>query len=169
VLPLQLVCEAKIVRLHATSSCFESGQASADRMRPYCVNVVVCAVSKPSTVHALAYHLYTILYVQLVELKNGEAYNGKMEACDTWMNIHLREVICTSKNGDKFWRIKSVFIRGNTIKYVRVPDETLGRAAEERPQKAGAVPLFHTRTVINGSYPRNSILNHFCNCVFTIV
>ena len=35
--------------------------------------------------------------MQLVELKNGETYNGHMKACDTWMNIHLHEVICTSK------------------------------------------------------------------------
>ncbi len=37
--------------------------------------------------------------MQLVELKNGETYNGHMVNCDTWMNIHLREVICTSKVG----------------------------------------------------------------------
>lgn len=35
--------------------------------------------------------------LQLVELKNGETYNGHLVLCDTWMNIHLREVICTSK------------------------------------------------------------------------
>jgi hypothetical protein len=35
--------------------------------------------------------------LQLVELKNGETYTGHMVNCDTWMNIHLREVICTSK------------------------------------------------------------------------
>ena len=34
---------------------------------------------------------------QLLELKNGETYNGHMVACDSWMNVHLREVICTSK------------------------------------------------------------------------
>lgn len=34
---------------------------------------------------------------QLIELKNGETYNGHMLACDTWMNVHLREVICTAK------------------------------------------------------------------------
>lgn len=34
---------------------------------------------------------------QLVELKNGETYNGNLVLCDSWMNIHLREVICTSK------------------------------------------------------------------------
>lgn len=35
--------------------------------------------------------------MQLVELKNGETYNGHMVQCDSWMNVHLREVICTSK------------------------------------------------------------------------
>ncbi|KAF9622076.1 hypothetical protein IFM89_029360 [Coptis chinensis] len=59
----------------------------------------------------------------LVELKNGETYNGHLVNCDTWMNIHLREVICTSKDGDRFWRLPECYIRGNTIKYLRVPDE----------------------------------------------
>lgn len=35
--------------------------------------------------------------MQLVELKNGETYNGHMVQCDSWMNVRLREVICTSK------------------------------------------------------------------------
>ncbi|KAA3471406.1 sm-like protein LSM4 [Gossypium australe] len=60
---------------------------------------------------------------KLVELKNGETYNGHLVNCDTWMNIHLREVICTSKDGDRFWRMPECYIRGNTIKYLRVPDE----------------------------------------------
>ena len=29
----------------------------------------------------------------LVELKNGETYNGHLVSCDNWMNINLREVI----------------------------------------------------------------------------
>ena len=35
--------------------------------------------------------------LQLVELKNGETYNGHLVNCDNWMNIQLREVICTSR------------------------------------------------------------------------
>lgn len=35
--------------------------------------------------------------LQLVELKNGETYNGHLVSCDNWMNINLREVICTSR------------------------------------------------------------------------
>ncbi|KAL7003276.1 hypothetical protein U1Q18_004435 [Sarracenia purpurea var. burkii] len=53
----------------------------------------------------------------LVELKNGKTYNnGHLVNCDTWMNIHLREVICTSKDGDRFWRMPECYIQGNTIK-----------------------------------------------------
>lgn len=40
------------------------------------------------------------MFPQLVELKSGETYNGHMVLCDSWMNIHLREVICTSKVGN---------------------------------------------------------------------
>lgn len=37
------------------------------------------------------------LEFKLVELKNGETYNGHLVSCDNWMNINLREVICTSR------------------------------------------------------------------------
>ncbi|CAL5223866.1 g6453 [Coccomyxa viridis] len=67
----------------------------------------------------------------LVELKNGETYNGHMVQCDSWMNVRLREVICTSKDGDRFWRIPETYIRGNTIKYLRVPDEVIDKVKEE--------------------------------------
>ena len=36
----------------------------------------------------------------LIELKSGETYNGHLVACDTWMNLHLREVILTSREGE---------------------------------------------------------------------
>lgn len=68
---------------------------------------------------------------QLVETKNGETFNGHLEQCDTWMNLHLKEVVCTSRNGDRFWHMPEAFVRGTTIKYVRVPDEMLAKAEEE--------------------------------------
>ena len=76
----------------------------------------------------------------MVELKNGETYNGHLVSCDNWMNINLREVsahqsqccfsvspmnlfyrqvICTSRDGDKFWRMPECYIRGSNIKYLR--------------------------------------------------
>ena len=52
--------------------------------------------------------------------------------CDTWMNVHLREVICTAKDGDRFWRMPECYIRGNTVKYMRVQEEVLDKAVEEQ-------------------------------------
>ncbi|EGC35943.1 hypothetical protein DICPUDRAFT_47407 [Dictyostelium purpureum] len=67
----------------------------------------------------------------MVELKNGETYNGYLINCDNWMNINLRNVIRTSKDSDKFWKIQSCYIRGNTIKYISVPDEIIDLVVEE--------------------------------------
>ncbi|XP_062551854.1 U6 snRNA-associated Sm-like protein LSm4 [Armigeres subalbatus] len=72
----------------------------------------------------------------LVELKNGETYNGHLVSCDTWMNINLREVICTSKDGDKFWRMPECYIRGSTIKYLRIPDEVIDMVKEDVQAKS---------------------------------
>jgi small nuclear ribonucleoprotein (snRNP)-like protein len=54
-------------------------------------------------------------YSQLVELKNGETYNGHLVDCDNFMNITLRDVYLTSPDGDKFWKLKEVYIRGNVV------------------------------------------------------
>ena len=67
---------------------------------------------------------------QSVELKNGETYNGHLVNCDSWMNIRLREVVCTAREGDRFWRMPECYVRGNTIKYLRVPDEVSGAHQE---------------------------------------
>lgn len=74
---------------------------------------------------------------QLVELKNGETYNGHLVSCDNWMNINLREVICTSRDGDKFWRMPECYIRGSTIKYLRIPDEIIDMVREEAAKGRG--------------------------------
>ncbi|KAJ3029547.1 UNVERIFIED_CONTAM: RNA processing protein [Siphonaria sp. JEL0065] len=68
----------------------------------------------------------------LVELKTGLTYNGHLDSCDNWMNINLHEVICTSADGEKFWRLAEVYIRGNTIKYLRLPDEIIDKVREDR-------------------------------------
>ncbi|KAL0273677.1 UNVERIFIED_CONTAM: hypothetical protein PYX00_006301 [Menopon gallinae] len=72
----------------------------------------------------------------LVELKNGETYNGHLVSCDNWMNINLRDVICTSRDGDKFWKMPECYIRGTTIKYLRIPDEVIDMVKEEAVLKS---------------------------------
>ncbi len=73
----------------------------------------------------------------LVELKNGETYNGHLVSCDNWMNINLREVICTSRDGDRFWKMNECYIRGSTIKYLRIPDEVIEMVKDEVVSKGG--------------------------------
>jgi U6 snRNA-associated Sm-like protein LSm4 len=73
----------------------------------------------------------------LVELKNGDTYNGRLEQCDSWMNVKLLEVIWTSRDGDRFWKLPEVYIRGNSIKYMTIPNEVLDMVAEEEESKEG--------------------------------
>ncbi|RUS27138.1 hypothetical protein BC938DRAFT_483662 [Jimgerdemannia flammicorona] len=67
----------------------------------------------------------------LVELKNGETFNGHLVSCDNWMNLTLREVFQTSPEGDRFWRLPECYIRGNTIKYLRVPEEIIDMVKDD--------------------------------------
>lgn len=53
---------------------------------------------------------------QLVELKNGETFNGHLVNCDNFMNITLREVYQTNAEGDRFWKLKECYIRGSTVR-----------------------------------------------------
>jgi small nuclear ribonucleoprotein (snRNP)-like protein len=45
------------------------------------------------------FHFFVNLCVsmQLVELKNGETYNGELVACDNWMNIRCTHVHTSRK------------------------------------------------------------------------
>lgn len=51
----------------------------------------------------------------LVELKNGETLNGHLASCDNWMNLILKEVVQTSPEGDRFFRLPEVYVRGNNV------------------------------------------------------
>ena len=71
----------------------------------------------------------------LVELKSGEAYSGVLAECDGWMNIRMRDAVLTSKDGDRFWRVPDCYIRGNNIKFIRVPEEVVDLAARENTEQ----------------------------------
>ena len=42
--------------------------------------------------------------------------------------MNLRDVICTSKDGDRFWKLPSCYIRGSAIKFLRLPPDVLEKA-----------------------------------------
>ena len=63
----------------------------------------------------------------MVDCKNGESYDGKLLACDAFMNLKLGNgVIVTSVNGT-FARCEEVFIRGNNIKTIQFASEVLDK------------------------------------------
>ena len=65
----------------------------------------------------------------LVELKNGETLNGHLVNCDTWMNLTLKEVVQTSPEGDRFFRLAEAYVRGNNVRLVQAEVDIL-RAAD---------------------------------------
>ncbi|ODQ79434.1 hypothetical protein BABINDRAFT_8367 [Babjeviella inositovora NRRL Y-12698] len=70
----------------------------------------------------------------LVELKSGETLNGHLINCDSWMNLTLRDVIQSSAGGDQFLLIPECYVRGNHIKYLRLPDEIMDQVKEANIQ-----------------------------------
>merc|ERR1719188_1605739 len=66
-----------------------------------------------------------------VELKNGETYSGVLDSCDGFMNLHMRDIVCTSRDGERFWKIPECHVRGNSIKYLRLPDEVIDMVKDE--------------------------------------
>merc|ERR1712141_67481 len=105
---------------------------NAIRYQKRSVNIIFCWTMLPLSLLRTAQN-----HPMLVELKNGETYNGHLVSCDNWMNINLREVICTSRDGDRFWKMNECYIRGSTIKYLRIPDEVIEMVKEEVVSKGG--------------------------------
>ncbi|ETO20868.1 hypothetical protein RFI_16343 [Reticulomyxa filosa] len=78
------------------------------------------------------YQHYSISFFgNRVELKSGDTYNGHLVNSDSWMNLYLKDVICTSRDGDKFWRINECYIRGNTVKYLSIASDVMDSVKEE--------------------------------------
>lgn len=76
----------------------------------------------------------------MVELKNGETFSGVLSSCDGFMNLHMKEVVCTSRDGERFWKVPECYIRGNNIKYLRIPDEVIDMVKEEKTDARDRAP-----------------------------
>ena len=62
----------------------------------------------------------------MIETKNGDSYEGTLEGCDNFMNIKLKEVVLTTIQ-QKFHKFDTVYIRGNNLKSIQLPDDILER------------------------------------------
>ena len=49
----------------------------------------------------------------------------------SWLIIHY-----IFQDGDRFWRMPECYIRGSTIKYLRIPDEVIDMVKEDTMQKS---------------------------------
>lgn len=56
-------------------------------------------------------------------------------------NFCDQEVICTSRDGDHFWRMNECYVRGSTIKYLRIPDEVIDMVKEENTARMKAAKV----------------------------
>lgn len=73
----------------------------------------------------------------LVELKSGETLNGHLVACDTWMNLTIREVVRTSLVGtgnEIFEKIPEIYVKGSFIKYLQVDEQFVDQIKETQQQ-----------------------------------
>ena len=64
----------------------------------------------------------------MIELKNGKTINGTLTQIDKFMNLRIENAVITSKEGDKFEKAPEFFIRGNSIKYIRLAESVLKKA-----------------------------------------
>ena len=54
-------------------------------------------------------------------------------------------MLCTSRDGDRFRRMPECYIRGSTIKYLRIPDEVIDMVKDELLQKSKGRGDFKSR------------------------
>jgi small nuclear ribonucleoprotein D3 len=60
-------------------------------------------------------------HVVSVELKNGEMYRGTLVEAEDTMNVHMKEVTMTARDG-RISRLENVFLRGGHIKFIVLPE-----------------------------------------------
>lgn len=57
----------------------------------------------------------------MVEMKDGETLNGHLLNCDSFMNLTLKEVVRTSADGERFFRMPEAYVRGNNVRLLPFP------------------------------------------------
>ncbi|KAF1992199.1 Sm-like ribonucleo protein [Aulographum hederae CBS 113979] len=75
----------------------------------------------------------------MVELKDSDCINGHLVACDTWMNVTLKDAIWTKNNEhndqQEFVKLEHIYIKGNNIKLLQVDQSVLADAKAKQEQQ----------------------------------
>lgn len=60
-----------------------------------------------------------------IELANGETVNGVVMRTDRAMNIVVKQCTRTGADGEAFWKSRECFVRGASVKNVRMTESAL--------------------------------------------
>ncbi|CAD2216375.1 U6 snRNA-associated Sm-like protein LSm4 [Angomonas deanei] len=71
-----------------------------------------------------------------IELRNGQVVNGTVVRSDRTMNMVLRDSIRTGADGNTFWRCRECFVRGASIKNIRMDASALRFSGGANAKKA---------------------------------
>lgn len=70
-----------------------------------------------------------------IELRNGETVNGSVMRSDRSMNIILKNTIRTSADGKQFFRSREAFIRGASVRNIRLEERALKFPKQKQRQQ----------------------------------
>ena len=71
----------------------------------------------------------------MVELKTGESYWGTLVESEDNMNVLLKRVTMTARNG-QVSKLEHVYLRGSTVRYIVLPEILKNARMFRRVQKA---------------------------------
>ncbi|KAJ1652038.1 small nuclear ribonucleoprotein Sm D3 [Dispira simplex] len=60
-------------------------------------------------------------HIVTLEMKNGQTYRGKLLQAEDNMNVQLRDIIVTARDG-QVSKLDQVYIRGSFVRFFIVPD-----------------------------------------------
>ncbi|KAJ3116030.1 small nuclear ribonucleoprotein Sm D3 [Phlyctochytrium bullatum] len=70
---------------------------------------------KPKLLHEAMGHIVTL------EMKSGVIYRGKLIEAEDNMNVQLKEIAVTARDG-RVTHLEQVYVRGSQVRYFIVPD-----------------------------------------------
>ena len=56
-----------------------------------------------------------------LETKSGNVYRGKLIDCEDSMNVQLKDIACTARDG-RVTHLDQIYVRGSQIRFIVVPD-----------------------------------------------
>lgn len=95
-----------------------------------------------------------------LELKNDDSVRGLLHRCDMLMNLHLKSVTIERSDGSS-WFINECYLRGSSIKYVKLNSNILLLQKEEWRPKRQFLTIYNEIVCIHESYNKKICLNIF--------